>query len=180
MWSPTFSFAPNGDRLAAEGWSSRVTVTKPRAGVAGMAEDKKVRELDVNECLELLSQSHLGRLAFIDSVGVLPIIVPVNYVLYADSVVLRTDPGSKLAAAVRGAPVAFEIDGLDEVRGTGWSVVVRGHAEVITDTTDLDALQSSPPPTWAPGAKAHFIRVDPSKIAGRRITRTHSWSDWWE
>jgi hypothetical protein len=43
--------------------------------------------------------------------------------------VIRTDAGSKLAAALRGAPVAFEVDGVDETHQVGWSVVVRGRAE---------------------------------------------------
>lgn len=145
-----------------------------------MVQNNKVQELDPDACLALLSQSHLGRLAFIDSVGVLPIIVPVNYVLHAGSVVFRTDEGSKLSAAVRGAPVAFEVDGLDEVRGVGWSVVVRGHGEEITDAASLDSLRQAPPLPWAPGEKSHYVRVTASKVAGRRITRTHSWSDWWE
>lgn len=69
-------------------------------------------ELSLGECLELLGGSHLGRLAFIDSVGVLPIIVPVNYLTHDGSVVFRAGPGAKLAAAVRGAPVVFEGDGV--------------------------------------------------------------------
>ncbi|MFL6046041.1 MAG: pyridoxamine 5'-phosphate oxidase family protein [Propionibacteriaceae bacterium] len=40
-----------------------------------------------------------------------------------------TDAGSKLAAALRGAPVAFEVDVVDQKRQVGWSVVVRGRAE---------------------------------------------------
>jgi hypothetical protein len=145
-----------------------------------MVGDKKVQELDADACRDLLRQANLGRLAFIDSVGVLPIIVPVNYVLHGGSVVFRTDQGSKLAAAVRGAPVAFEVDGLGEIRGVGWSVVVRGHAEEVTDITDLKSLHQAPPLPWAAGEKSHYVRVITSKISGRRITRTHSWSDWWE
>jgi hypothetical protein len=34
-------------------------------------------------------------------------------------VVFRTDFGSKLGAAAPGAPIAFEIDGLDRERGIG-------------------------------------------------------------
>jgi len=40
---------------------------------------------------------------------VLPSVVPVNYLLDNDRIVIRTDAGSKLAAALRGAPVAFEV-----------------------------------------------------------------------
>lgn len=95
--------------------------------------DDDVKELDPAECLVLLANAHLGRLAFVDKVGVLPMIVPVDYVLRDGSVTLRTDGDTSLAADVDGFPVAFEIDGLDEVRGFGWDVVVRGHAEQVTD-----------------------------------------------
>ena len=95
--------------------------------------DKRYETLTRLECLELLQRNHLGRLAFLERVGVVPLITPVNYVLDQDAVVFRTDPGSKLVAAIRGAPVAFEIDGVDEGDRTGWSVIVRGHAVEVTE-----------------------------------------------
>ena len=70
-----------------------------------------VDTMAVVECRELLDGHHFGRICFMDHVGVLPSIVPVNYLLDEDHIVIRTDAGSKLAAAVRGAPVAFEVDG---------------------------------------------------------------------
>ena len=76
--------------------------------------NQRVETLTVAECRELLNGHHFGRFAFVDSVGVLPSIVPVNYLLDEDKIVIRTDAGSKLAAALRGAPVAFEVDGVDE------------------------------------------------------------------
>jgi nitroimidazol reductase NimA-like FMN-containing flavoprotein (pyridoxamine 5'-phosphate oxidase superfamily) len=45
----------------------------------------------------------------VDAVGVMPSVVPVNYLLDNDRIVIRTDAGSKLAAALRGASVAFEV-----------------------------------------------------------------------
>jgi nitroimidazol reductase NimA-like FMN-containing flavoprotein (pyridoxamine 5'-phosphate oxidase superfamily) len=142
--------------------------------------NRQIEELSPRECLDLLKGSHLGRLAFIDRVGVLPIIVPVNYVVHAGSVVFRTGAGTKLAAAVRGEPVAFEVDGLDELRAVGWSVVVRGHAEEVQDPAELADLQLAPPKPWAPGDKPYLVRVTQSKISGRRISTDQSWSDWWE
>src|SRR5215216_1509660 len=83
--------------------------------------------------------------------GVLPSIIPVNYLLDDDKVVIRTDAGSKLAAALRGAPVAFEVDGVDETRQVGWSVVVRGRAEELTDEDKLAELRQTPLLAWHPG-----------------------------
>ena len=102
-------------------------------------------------------------------VGVLPSIVPVNYLLDDDKVVIRTDAGSKLAAALRGAPVAFEVDGVDETHQAGWSVVVRGHAEEVTDAGKLAELRQTPLLAWHPGPKSHYVRINASQVIGRLI-----------
>jgi len=134
---------------------------------------KSMQNLTVRECIDLLGRHSLGRLAFVGRVGVMPLIIPVNYVVDHDSVVFRSDPGSKLTAAVLGAPVAFEVDGgFDERNHTGWSVVVHGHARAITDPGESARLRQLPLVPWAPGAKPHFIRVEPGVITGRRIGST--------
>lgn len=139
---------------------------------------KRFEKLTTQECLDLLGRHHLGRLAFVDRVGVVPQIIPVNYVLDGDVVVFRTDPGSKLAAAIRGAPVAFEVDGVDEQQRVGWSVVVRGDASEVTEATELDRLRQGPLVPWAPGAKSHYVRV-PGRVTGRRISVADLPSNWW-
>jgi uncharacterized protein len=83
---------------------------------------ERVETLTVAECSELLTRHHFGRFGFVDAVGVLPSIVPVNYLLDNDRIVIRTDAGSKLAAALRGAPVAFEVDGVDQTGLVGIAV----------------------------------------------------------
>jgi nitroimidazol reductase NimA-like FMN-containing flavoprotein (pyridoxamine 5'-phosphate oxidase superfamily) len=141
--------------------------------------DKQFDELTRADCLNRLGKHHLGRLAFIDKVGVMPLIMPVNYLLDHDTVVFRTDAGSKLDAAIRGAPVAFEVDEVDEQRRTGWSVVVSGHAEEVTDPSELARLRDSPLVPWAPGPKANYVRVRPGPITGRRISLADLPSSWW-
>lgn len=131
---------------------------------------RQIDPLTVDECRELLKDHHFGRLAFVDSVGVLPMIIPVNYVLDEDAVVFRTEAGSKLRTATRGAPVAFEVDGVDRDRRGGWSVVVRGHAKEVTDPTKLGELRRAALVPWAPGAKPHYVKVNPSQVIGSRIT----------
>ena len=134
-----------------------------------MTLEKQMDALTSAECLDLLAHHTFGRLAFMDHVGVLPMILPVNYVLHADLVTFRTGPGSKLGTALRGEPVAFEVDGLNSADKTGWSVVVRGHAEVVTDSLELASLWETPLQPWAPGAKPHYVRIQPRKVSGRRI-----------
>jgi uncharacterized protein len=125
------------------------------------------QELTKSECFELLAREHLGRVAVVDDLG--PVVFPVNFIFDRHMVVLRTDEGTKLDAAVRGSRVAFEIDGADPAARTGWSVVVRGEAVEVTDPAELARLRRLPLHPWAPGAKAHYVRILPAALTGRRI-----------
>jgi nitroimidazol reductase NimA-like FMN-containing flavoprotein (pyridoxamine 5'-phosphate oxidase superfamily) len=100
---------------------------------------------------------HFGRLGFTDYVGVFPSIIPINYLLDEDKIVIRTDAGSRLNAALRGAPVAFEVDGVDETHQVGWSVLVRGRAEEVTDEDKLAELRQTPLLAWHPGPKPRYV-----------------------
>jgi uncharacterized protein len=135
--------------------------------------------LDQGACLTRLESRHLGRVAFLDDAAGRPTILPINYLMVDGSVVFRTDAGSKLDAAQRGTVLAFEIDGFDELDQTGWSVLVRGHAGVVTDEADLDRLRQLPLVTWAPGAKPFYVRIDAAEVTGRRISAAELPSHWW-
>src|SRR4029453_7064671 len=80
--------------------------------------------LDRDECLRLLASDPVGRVAVV--VDARPMIFPVNYALDGESIVFRSDAGSKVSGATSGFPMSFEIDGIDEILHTGWSVVVNG------------------------------------------------------
>jgi hypothetical protein len=124
--------------------------------------------LTKSECLGLLAAQHLGRIVLVDDRG--PIALPVNFVVDRHTVVFRTDEGTKLDVVVGGgASVAFEIDGADEATRTGWSVLVRGEAIEITDPDDLARVRELPLCPWAPGAKAHYVRILPRSMTGRTI-----------
>jgi len=129
--------------------------------------DDRWRELTPDECRKLLAEHHLGRLALVDQDG--PVVFPVNYVFHRLAVVFRTDPGTKLDAAACGARVAFEVDAVDEANGTGWSVLVRGEAVAVTDPGELRRLRALPLYPWAPGDRAHDVRILPSTVSGRLI-----------
>ena len=121
-----------------------------------------------DECAALLHRAHLGRIAVVDR-G-LPLILPVNFLLDDADVVFRTNPGTKLDAALRHAAVAFEIDGTDEETRTGWSVLIRGHAHEVSDAAELARLEKLEITPWAPGTRQHYIRVTSLETTGRRIT----------
>jgi nitroimidazol reductase NimA-like FMN-containing flavoprotein (pyridoxamine 5'-phosphate oxidase superfamily) len=141
--------------------------------------DKQIRDLTPEECQTQLSQHHLGRVAYLDTAGVMPVILPVNYIRLGKDVVFRTDPGSKLRAALHNTPVAFEVDGVDQQLEIGWSVLIRGFVSEVTDQAELDELRRSPLRAWAPGAKAHFLRVSPRQITGKQISIPPLPSNWW-
>jgi nitroimidazol reductase NimA-like FMN-containing flavoprotein (pyridoxamine 5'-phosphate oxidase superfamily) len=125
--------------------------------------------LDRDDCLRLLAehQHRVGRLAVIE--GTAPTIVVVNYVMIEDRVVFRSGPGSKLTAAERGGPAAFEIDLIADATGSGWSVVVRGHLRVVTSQQQLFMMGASRLVPYVPGAKGSWVMLHPDSITGRRV-----------
>jgi uncharacterized protein len=124
-------------------------------------------ELSKSECFELLAREGLGRVAVVDDLG--PVVLPVNFILDRHMVIFRTSEGTKLDAACRGSRVAFEIDGTDTAAHTGWSVLVRGEATEVTDPAELARLRKLPLGPWAPGVRAHYVRILPAALTGRRI-----------
>jgi nitroimidazol reductase NimA-like FMN-containing flavoprotein (pyridoxamine 5'-phosphate oxidase superfamily) len=126
--------------------------------------------IDRDECLRLLARDEVGRLAVV--IGRSPAIFPINYVLDGDTIVFRTDEGTKLSAAER-APACFEIDDIDREHRTGWSVVASGRLEEVTqyDARTLERLHQLPLDPWAGGDKSHWMRLIPEVITGRRVER---------
>jgi len=126
-------------------------------------------ELDVDECSRLLRTEEIGRLGV--NARPYPLIFPVNYALDRDVIVVRTHPGTKLTAAGR-ANVTFEVDQIDRRTRTGWSVLVRGLAEELTDAHGAELIrrtQATGVRPWAPGEHGRWLRIIPQGMTGRRI-----------
>ncbi len=141
--------------------------------------DSLLEDLAEDECLDLLNRHHFGRVAFVEQIDLPPVIMPLNYLMHADSVVVRTDPGSKLGGVLRDAPVSFEIDGIDQRHRTGWSVVVSGRAQQVVDPNELEELYQTPLLPWAPGDRSQYVRITPALVTGRRISVADLPSNWW-
>jgi hypothetical protein len=136
--------------------------------VTTMTEDQfGVEQLDAKECWQLLRANEVGRLAV--SITDHPDIFPVNYVVDRGTVVFRTAEGTKLAAAVLGRAVAFEIDGYDAARGEAWSVVLKGRATEIERMQDVFDALDLPLFPWHASPKHRFVRVEPFDLSGRRF-----------
>ena len=123
--------------------------------------------LSADECWDLLESQPVGRLAV--AVRNHPDIFPVNYIVDDRTVVFRTDPGMKLAAAVAGESVAFEIDDYDAERGVGWSVVLTGEAREISKLEEVVRVESLPLVPAVAGRKNRWVRIHPLSVTGRRI-----------
>jgi nitroimidazol reductase NimA-like FMN-containing flavoprotein (pyridoxamine 5'-phosphate oxidase superfamily) len=102
-------------------------------------------ELSEDACKELLAQHTAGRVGFMAPDG--PQILPVTYQYRNGNVIFRTSPHGAMSSLVRRTSVAFEIDGIDEEKQSGWSVLVLGFAEAMAHNYLLASA-------WETGARA--------------------------
>ena len=134
-----------------------------------LPDDREVELLDEAECLRLLTTAAIGRVAFTE--GALPAVQPVSFLLCDAEIYIPASPGSKVAAASRGAVVAFEVDDVDASARTGWSVTVVGPSRVIVDAVEVRRLDGAGVRPWAPGGDHCYIGIAVRMVQGRRISR---------
>jgi nitroimidazol reductase NimA-like FMN-containing flavoprotein (pyridoxamine 5'-phosphate oxidase superfamily) len=138
--------------------------------------------LSHDECWDLLNQAAVGRLA-VDIAGK-PDIFPINFVVDNHSIVFRSGPGTKLAAAALLHHVAFEIDGYEPRARTAWSVVVKGRGHQIERMDEVFAAEDLPLFPWVAFPKPDFVRITALEVTGRRFnvvdTATPDASIGWE
>ncbi len=131
------------------------------------SDGSALTQLPRDECLKLMASVPVGRVIY--TRRALPAVELVNFAFYDGDIVLRTDPSGKLAAAARGAVVAFEADCLDLANQAGWSVTAIGPSRGVTDPEEISRLQTIGLRSWAPGARDHFIRISPELLTGRYL-----------
>ena len=169
--------------LALAGQVRRGAVANARAArdaVRAQVEDRRqlapadepspgaLSRLSREECLEHLRSRSVGRLAYVGRAGV-PDVVPVNYALLGEDLLLRSGAGPKLQAAERRDVVAFEVDDIDEDTRTGWSVVAAGRATRLTPDEHRALPAGALPEAWATGPRWAVVRIRPTRIEGRRL-----------
>jgi nitroimidazol reductase NimA-like FMN-containing flavoprotein (pyridoxamine 5'-phosphate oxidase superfamily) len=134
-----------------------------------------LEELDEAECLRLIASGGIGRIGFSGRYG--PTVMPVNYELYEGTIVFRTGQDSAtdedLRTGITNAEykVAFEIDDFDAAARTGWSVLIQGSAHHVESETERAAVTAAGVESWAGGDRELFLRIVPTRITGRRISR---------
>ena len=125
-----------------------------------------IEDIDLDGCLDLIGERGIGRLAVDDGDG--PVILPANYLFHGGVLHIRTAAGTKLAAADRRAPAAFEVDAIDEQGG--WSVLLRGRLKRLM-APDGPGDPGEPTPAITDG-RAQLIGLLPTGISGRRVGRS--------
>jgi nitroimidazol reductase NimA-like FMN-containing flavoprotein (pyridoxamine 5'-phosphate oxidase superfamily) len=127
--------------------------------------------LDEAACRRLLAEQDVGRVAFVGIDG-FPVVLPVNFVIDGDVIALRTESGAK-SEHVPLHRVAFEVDGFERWNESGWSVLVQGYGQDVTDALGrrFEDLRRRGVATWAPGTKDRWLAIDIHRITGRRIVR---------
>jgi len=137
--------------------------------IATVEEDPgHVIVLTREECLHLLSQVDVGRVGV--SMGALPVILPVHFAVTGESVVFRSTLGTRLDASTLGAVVAFQADGYDPSRTSGWSVMLQGVAGAAPDgVPPSPAGPGSSHPWLSPERGRRLMQVDTDHLRGWRF-----------
>jgi len=124
-----------------------------------------VLELDDEQSWKLLDATKHGRLVV--SVAGEPDIFPVNYLTSDRKIYLRTAPGNKLAQLTINSRVLFETDGV--LSDEAWSVVLRGTARVLTNSSELAAVEELGLKSWVPTLKDFYVEIVPTSLSGRHF-----------
>jgi transcriptional regulator with XRE-family HTH domain len=139
----------------------------PSAGVPSAAADGHgLVEIGEEECYAHLKLTSVGRVA--PGPDAEPFILPVNFIVDGRDIVFRTRQGSA-PAGLQGL-VAFQADELIAGPRLGWSVLLIGRAERVTEPDELSALREIGPTPWPDGDRPVWIRIRPRRVTGRRLS----------
>jgi len=131
-----------------------------------------VEMLSAGECRAYLAQVTIGRVAV--TVGALPVIFTVPFVLDGDDLLIRVAQLSVLCRALTGSVVAFSADDFEESEEDSWSVLVRGVAEAVGDEVLAASLRALPLRSCSEAPERDcFVRLPLTQLSG---TRAH-WPD---
>jgi nitroimidazol reductase NimA-like FMN-containing flavoprotein (pyridoxamine 5'-phosphate oxidase superfamily) len=130
------------------------------------------------ESWKLISAGGVGRIGYSGRYG--PTVLPVNFALSEQAVVFRTGQDSPLGEDLRTGiadadyVVAFEVDEISPATREGWSILIQGSAHHIDSEHERAQVMRSGVEAWPGGEKDLFIRIQPTRITGRRISRPGS------
>jgi nitroimidazol reductase NimA-like FMN-containing flavoprotein (pyridoxamine 5'-phosphate oxidase superfamily) len=128
----------------------------------------EVEELSYASCRSLLSGGVFGRVGVCTPEG--PRILPVNYSVVGEAIVIRTTSDGVVATYGVSAPMVFEVDHVDYEDHRGWSVVATGTGEIVEAGADLALVRRTwEPRPWAGGERPLYVRLPWTELTGRRL-----------
>jgi nitroimidazol reductase NimA-like FMN-containing flavoprotein (pyridoxamine 5'-phosphate oxidase superfamily) len=139
------------------------------------SDEATLETLDEAECMRLISPGGIGRIAYSGEFGLT--VIPVTYKVYEGTILFRTGQDSPLDEDLRTGiahaeyKVAFEIDDFDAQRREGWSVLIQGAAHHVDSDAERASVREADVEPWPPGPREHFLRISPTLLTGRRISR---------
>jgi nitroimidazol reductase NimA-like FMN-containing flavoprotein (pyridoxamine 5'-phosphate oxidase superfamily) len=159
-WSPTARLAQGGRAAADDG--QRETV---------QADITDWRAMEPEECLRLLREHHLGRVAVM--INGFPEIFPMHYRLMETTGLTWIALGTQRGHAIDRASTntAFEIDDLASATLQPWSVLVRGTLHRV-DPDAADFRERFDPVPWPAAERNVWHVIQPFAITGRRSRTT--------
>jgi hypothetical protein len=123
------------------------------------------REISRAECLELLAQADLGRVAFVN--GALPEVIPVCYTVAGNTVVFGVPAASPLARQIEGSVVALQVDSFDTRRKCGWQVRAIGSSRPAVSPDELAVAGAVVPQPWTIGeVLERIVQLDLEVVGG--------------
>lgn len=128
-----------------------------------------IQELSEQQSWDLLEQARFARLATRDGDDI--DITPLNIVTDGERLYFRSAKGAKVLQLQLNPSVTLEID-----RATGseaHSVVVRGTARMLTETEDIERVESLGLRPWLETEKLEFVEIIPTRITGRKFRLGH-------
>jgi nitroimidazol reductase NimA-like FMN-containing flavoprotein (pyridoxamine 5'-phosphate oxidase superfamily) len=128
-----------------------------------------LEELSWDDCFTLLRQQVVGRFVYQDESGLAA--VPVNYAVAGETIVFRSEAGSKVHD-LQGRDIAFQVDDIDAANHSGWSVLIRGGAEEVEFerlTELIRQIDETVPQPWKKGIHNIWVVITPKFVSGRRL-----------
>ena len=125
-------------------------------------------EIGKAECLELLASHRVGRVAYCDELG--PVVLPVNYVLDHDTVLIQILPHSTLATHLRAGPASLP-RGLGPRHGRCGHLPGSARRIPASSVRAESTSRGSPTGRRYSGTRSEAPRTYPmARVAGSRIS----------
>lgn len=127
-------------------------------------------QLTREQCSAHLSSRGIGRVSL--SIGAMPVIIPVVYLVDDDSVLFQAPLDRSFADACDGSVIAFEVDDMSTSAGHGmWSVHAVGMGSRLDEREHLH-VQSLGAGTFATSRVDQIVRLPTQRLSGHELHAT--------